>query len=80
MGAQDWLAVANAVQRGGVATLAVLVAAGAIVGAIRGWWVPGPAYSKLEKRCDRWQQLALSALSEADKGASLAEFFREWNR
>lgn len=34
-------------------------------------------YRRLERRCDRWQRLALNALSDADRAAGLADFFRE---
>lgn len=34
-------------------------------------------YRRLQSECRHWQRLALQALSDADKGASLAEFFKD---
>lgn len=64
------------VSKGGPVPLLVLNLFVLTVGAYRGWWVPGKLYARLEKRCDRWQQLALQSLSDADKSVSVAEFFR----
>jgi len=61
---------------GGVVPLLLLNVFVLAVGAYRAWWVPGRQYQRLERRCDRWQQLALQSLAEGDKTATLAEFFR----
>jgi hypothetical protein len=38
--------------------------------------VGGREFRRVQKECRRWQNLALSALTEADKAAGLAEFYR----
>lgn len=62
--------------KGGVVPILLVNVFVLAVGAYRGWWVSGTLYAKLEKRCDRWQQLALQSISDADKSVGLAEFFR----
>jgi hypothetical protein len=47
-----------------------------LVGAHRGWWVPGAQFKKTEKSCTRWERLALELLNTAGESVSLAEFFR----
>lgn len=77
MSLSDVATLANLIAKDGAVPLLVLNIFVLTIGAHRGWWVPGKQFAKLEKRCDRWQQLALQALTDADKSVSLAEFFRE---
>lgn len=64
------------VDRAGTVGVLLLALFLILVGAHRGWWVPGAQYQKAEKASARWERLALELLSTADKSVSLAEFFR----
>jgi hypothetical protein len=80
----DLAALTDLVVKAGVVPLLLLDLLIVSIGAFRGWWVPGPRFqtlelrcTKLERRCDRWQELAMRSLSDADKAVALSEFFRD---
>lgn len=63
---------------------ALFVLGAALIGAVRGWWVPGKAYREMEKHYqerifqlqddrDKWIQLALSGTSLAEKAMNLIQ-------
>lgn len=72
----DLIAAANAIGGMGVATFLALVVLVVTIGGYREWWVPGPRYRKALKRADTWQELAMSALGNAEHQTELAQFFR----
>lgn len=51
--------------------------AGVIPLLLIGLVVLGREYRRMERRCDRWQRLALDALQDADRSAAVGEFFSQ---
>jgi hypothetical protein len=45
----------------------------AIMGVIRGWWVPGFWYREMVADRDEWKEMALRSINAADKAVTLAE-------
>lgn len=61
-----------------LSTLTTLIAQGGVLPLLLVvLWVGYRQYRRLERRCDRWERLALQTLVEADKSTALAEFFRD---
>jgi len=44
-----------------------------VLGVLRGWWVPGTLYRKMEQDRDEWKNVALRALTATEKAVTLVE-------
>lgn len=45
----------------------------ALIGVVRGWWVPGGWYRKLETDRDEWKMIAMRSIDTADKAVTMVE-------
>lgn len=50
------------IQKGGTISVLVIV----LVGALRGWWVPGYLYKELQRERDAWRDIATRGLNVAE--------------
>lgn len=44
----------------------------AVMGVLKGWWIPRWQYKELEKDRDRWEKVALRGLDIADRSTDIA--------
>lgn len=43
----------------------------ALVGVLRGWWVPGKLYKNMEADRDEWKEIALKGIAVGEKAVRL---------
>jgi hypothetical protein len=63
----DWI------DKGGVVAVLVLGLFGVIVGAMRGWWIPGRTHDRVVAERDRLFELALASTVTAETSAKVME-------
>ena len=61
------------IDKGGVIAVLVLSLFGVVVGAVRGWWVPGRTHDRVLAERDRLLELALASQSTTEAAAQVMQ-------